>query len=46
MGRELYLDPGRVYGTYQELIEQERKLPEGERVDFVSVTTPGKVFRI
>ncbi len=40
MGRELYLDPGRVYGTYQELIEQERKLPEGERVDFVSVTTP------
>ena len=40
VGRELYLDPGRVYGTYQEMIEQERKLPEGERVDFVSITTP------
>jgi len=40
MGRELYLDPRRVYGTYQEMIEQEQKLAEGERVDFVSVTTP------
>lgn len=40
MGRKLYLDPGRVYDTYQDLIEQERKLPEDERVDFVSVTTP------
>ncbi len=39
-GRELYLDPRRVYGTYQEMIEQEQKLAEGERVDFVSVTTP------
>jgi predicted dehydrogenase len=39
-GRELLLNPKRVYGTYQELIEKELKLPVGERVDFVSVTTP------
>ncbi len=40
MGRELLLDPKRVYHTYAEMIEAERKLPEGERVDFVSITTP------
>ncbi|MFM7152333.1 MAG: Gfo/Idh/MocA family protein, partial [Gemmataceae bacterium] len=30
----------RAYGSYKEMIEAERKLPEGERVDFVSVATP------
>jgi len=40
MGRELYLDSSRVYNTYQEMIAGEVKLPEGERVDFVSITTP------
>jgi len=40
MGRELLLDRKRVYGTYQQMIEQELKLPEGERIDFVAVTTP------
>jgi predicted dehydrogenase len=30
----------RAYGSYQELIEEERKRPEDERVDFISVTTP------
>ncbi len=39
-GKELLLDPKRVYGTYQQMIERELKLPEGERIDFVSVTTP------
>lgn len=39
-GRELYLRAGRSYGSYQEMIEQERQLPEGERIDFVSVVTP------
>lgn len=39
-GRELYLGAGRSYGSYQEMIEQERQLPEGERIDFVSVVTP------
>jgi len=40
MGNQLCLDRKRVYGTYQEMIERELKLPEGERMDFVAVTTP------
>ncbi len=32
--------PGRAYGSYEALLDGETKLPEGERVDFVSVTTP------
>jgi predicted dehydrogenase len=40
MGRELLLDRKRVYGTYEQIIEGELKLPEGERIDFVSITTP------
>jgi predicted dehydrogenase len=39
-GKELLLDSKRVYGTYEQMIESELKLPEGERIDFVSVTTP------
>ncbi len=34
------IKPERAYGSYQELIDKEKKLPEGERVDFVSVATP------
>ncbi|MBW7988467.1 MAG: Gfo/Idh/MocA family oxidoreductase [Planctomycetes bacterium] len=40
MGRELLLDRKRVYGTYQQMIEGELKLPEGEKIDFVTITTP------
>ena len=40
MGAELYLDPKRAYGTYEEMIEGELALPEGERIDFVTVATP------
>jgi predicted dehydrogenase len=29
-----------VYRNYQEMIEKELKLPDGERIDFVSITTP------
>ncbi len=32
--------PHRAYGSYQEMIAEEQKLPPGERIDFVSVTTP------
>lgn len=39
-GRSYLIDPSRAYGSYQEMIEQESQLPEGERIDFVSVTTP------
>ena len=31
---------GRAYTSYQQLFEEENKLPEGERVDFVSIATP------
>jgi len=40
MGRELCLDSKRVYHNYEEMVERELKLSEGERVDFVSITTP------
>ncbi len=40
MGRELLLDRKRVYGTYEQMIAGELKLAEGERIDFVSITTP------
>ncbi len=40
MGKELYLDSRRVYRNYEEMIERELKLGEGERIDFVSITTP------
>jgi predicted dehydrogenase len=32
--------PERAYGSYREMIDAEKKLPDGERVDFVSVATP------
>src|SRR5262245_9895239 len=34
------IPPNRAYGSYKEMIDAERKLPEGERIDFVSVATP------
>jgi len=40
MGRELCLDPARVYATYQDMIAKEKALPADRRVDFVSITTP------
>ena len=39
-GADLYLDPNRVYGSYQEMIDQERKMPEDIRMDFVTIVTP------
>ncbi len=40
MGKELNLDPKRVYTDYKEMINKELQLPEGERMDFVAVCTP------
>lgn len=40
MGCDLAIDPARTYGTFQEMLEGELALPEGERIDFVSITTP------
>jgi len=39
-GAALMLPPERVYGTYEEMILKERELPEGERMDFVTIVTP------
>ncbi len=39
-GADLHLPANRVYGTYSEMIQEEKKLPLGERMDFVSIVTP------
>jgi len=38
--KDFYIPDERAYGTYQEMIEKESALPEGERIDFVSIVTP------
>ena len=42
-GEELYLDPGRVYGTYPEMMATEKSLPDTQRIDLVSIVTPNNV---
>ena len=42
-GEALYLDPARVYETYQEMFEAEKNMPPEKRIDFVSVVTPNHV---
>jgi predicted dehydrogenase len=42
-GEALYLDENRVYGSYEEMILKEKELPEGERMDFVSIVVPNHV---
>ena len=39
-GKDFFLPAKRCYGTFQEMIEKEKQLPEGERMDFVSIVTP------
>jgi len=42
-GEALFINPDRVYLTYQEMIEKESQLPEGERMDFLTIVTPNFV---
>ena len=42
-GKLYFLPENRVYETYQEMFEKEAQLPEGERMDFVSIVTPNFV---
>jgi len=42
-GSDLSIDPKRVYASYQAMVEEEAKLPAGERIDFVSIVTPNHV---
>ena len=37
---EFGIDATRAYGSYRELIEGELRLPEDQRIDFVSIATP------
>ncbi|MFB3077655.1 MAG: hypothetical protein ACE1Y4_06570, partial [Lysobacterales bacterium] len=39
-GRELMLPEDRIYGSYQQMMEKELALPEGQRMEFVSIVTP------
>lgn len=39
-GRDLGLEDRRNYPTWEKMLEGERALPEGERIDFVSIVTP------
>lgn len=39
-GHALYLPEDRVYSSFQEMIEREKTLPEGERMDFLTIVTP------
>jgi predicted dehydrogenase len=34
------IPPERAYGSYKEMIETEKALPEDQRIDFVSIATP------
>jgi predicted dehydrogenase len=39
-GEDLFLPANRVYGSYAEMFKREKALPEGERMDCVSIVTP------
>ena len=42
-GADLFLDPARVYGSYEELVKKEAALPADKRIDFVAIVTPNHV---
>ncbi|MGB8168527.1 MAG: Gfo/Idh/MocA family oxidoreductase [Chthoniobacteraceae bacterium] len=42
-GADLFLDPNRVYGSYEEMVKKEAALPAEQRIDFVAIVTPNHV---
>jgi predicted dehydrogenase len=38
-GQDLFLEPSRVYTTYEEMAQKEAALPADQRIDFVSIVT-------
>jgi predicted dehydrogenase len=42
-GKELMLDPTRVYANYDEMFARELELPESDRIDVVVIVTPNNV---
>jgi predicted dehydrogenase len=39
-GADFFLDPARVYGSYEKMAEAEASMPPGRRLDFVVIVTP------
>ncbi|MFD0863362.1 Gfo/Idh/MocA family protein [Sungkyunkwania multivorans] len=39
-GEALFLPQERCYGSFEEMIDEEKKRPDGDRMDFVSIVTP------
>ena len=39
-GQDLFLDPGRTYGSYEEMARAESTRPSTDRLDFVVIVTP------
>ncbi len=39
-GRDFFLPDNRIYGSYREMLTAEAALPQGERMDFVTIVTP------
>lgn len=39
-GLDLFLDPSRIYPSYREMLEREKKRPSKDRLDFVVIATP------
>jgi predicted dehydrogenase len=39
-GLDLFLPDDRIYPNYEEMIQKESRLPEGDRMDFVVIVTP------
>ena len=42
-GKNLYLDPRRIYKSYDEMFLEELKLDYKDRIDFVSIVTPNHI---
>jgi predicted dehydrogenase len=41
-GRAYHIPDNRIYKDYKEMFETEAKLPESERIDFVTIVTPNR----
>src|SRR5881398_3063039 len=42
-GADFFLTPERCYGTFEEMIKTEAKLPKDKRMDFVAIVTPNNM---
>ena len=42
-GADLFLPASRCYGTFEEMLRGEAKLPESQRMDFIAIVTPNHV---